>query len=128
MSLGIIKFLITITFVVVVLKLILPARGVEQITVNELRKYLKDESVQLIDVRPPNKYSGFHIFGFKNIPVSEINKKADTLSKDKKTITICQTGAHGNRACKKLKRRGFTNLANVRGGLSTWEPIHIDRT
>lgn|SRR5690625_1345869 len=128
MVLGVIKFVVTILFVIVILKLILPARGVEQITAHDLRQYLKDDSVQLIDVRSPGKYNVFHIFGFKNIPVSEINKKIDTLSKDKKIITICQTGAHGNRACKKLKRRGFTNLANVRGGLSTWEPIHIDRT
>jgi len=123
-----IKFLASVIFAVLVLKKILPGRGIEQITVNDLKKRLKDESIQFIDVRPPAKYRQFHIFGFKNIPLREIRKQAKFLSKDKKTIVICQTGAKGNEACKRLKRRGFTNLANVRGGLSTWEPIHIDRT
>jgi|SRR5690625_4738670 len=128
MSLDMIKFLASITFAFVVLKKILPARGVTQMTVNDLRAQLKDESIQFIDVRPPAKYRQFHIFGFKNIPLRDIRKQAKNLSKDKKTIVICQTGARGNEACKRLKRRGFTNLANIRGGLSTWEPIHIDRT
>ncbi|HLR64424.1 MAG TPA: rhodanese-like domain-containing protein [Pseudogracilibacillus sp.] len=125
---GVIQFGITIIFVAVILKLILPARGVKQITVEELRPYLKENNVQLLDVRPVEKYERFHIYGFDNMPVANIKKEADQLDKNKLTITICQTGAHGNRACKKLKRRGFTNLANVRGGLSTWDHIHIDRT
>lgn len=125
---GVIQLVITLLFVAIVLKMILPARGVKQITADELREYLKDEEVQLIDVRPEVKYNKFHIYGFKNIPVADIRKEADSLDKDTLTITICQTGAHGNRACKKLKRKGFTNLANVRAGLSAWDPIHIDRT
>src|SRR5699024_6430354 len=108
---------------------ILPGRGVSQITVDDLKKLLEDdESVQLIDVRSPAKYRQFHIYGFENIPLKEIRKQAKSLSKDKQTVLICQTGTKGNEACKRLKRRGFTNLANVRGGLSTWDPIHIDRT
>ncbi|MEI3604411.1 rhodanese-like domain-containing protein [Pseudogracilibacillus sp. SE30717A] len=128
MSLDVIKFLVSIIFALLVLIKILPGRGINQITANDLRKQLKDESIQFIDVRPPAKYDQFHIYGFKNIPLREIRKQAKTLSKDKQTIVICQTGAKGNEACKRLKRRGFTNLSNVRGGLSTWEPIHIDRT
>lgn len=128
MSLGVIQFLVSITFALLVLKKILPGRGIKQITVTDLRKHLKDDSIQLIDVRPPVKYDQFHIYGFKNIPLRDIRKQARTLSKDKQTIVICQTGAKGNEACKRLKRRGFTDLSNVRGGLSTWEPIHIDRT
>src|SRR5690625_2452595 len=128
MSLGLIQFLASITFALLVFKKILPARGVTQLTVNDLRAQLKDETIQFIDVRPPAKYHQFHIFGFKNIPLREIRKQAKNLSKDKKVVVICQTGAKGNEACKRLKRRGFKKLANVRGGLSTWETVHIYRT
>ncbi|MEI3611144.1 rhodanese-like domain-containing protein [Pseudogracilibacillus sp. SO30301A] len=128
MSIDMIKFFASIIFATLVLIKILPGRGIAQITVNDLREQLKDESIQFIDVRSPAKYNQFHIYGFKNIPLREIRKQAKRLSKDTKTVVICQTGAKGNEACKRLKRRGFTNLANVRGGLSTWEPIHIDRS
>lgn len=127
-TIGIFKFVVTIVFVLTVLKIILPARGVKQITVNELRERLEDQDVQLIDVRHPAKYNQFHIYGFKNIPLHELRKKSATLDKDKEVITICQTGSQGNRACKRLKRYGFKNLTNVRAGLSTWDPVHIDRS
>lgn len=125
---GVFQILATILFVFVIFKMILPARGVKQITADELREQLKDESIQFIDVRTPAKYQQFHIFGFKNIPLKEIRNEANNLSKDKEIILICQTGALGNAASKRLKRKGFRNLTNVKGGLSTWEPIHIDRT
>lgn len=125
---DIITIVITILFVAFVFFKILPGRGVKQITVHELRPQLKDESIQFIDVRPPAKFNQFHIYGFRNIPLKEIRKQAKVLEKDKKIIVICQTGARANEACKRLKRRGFTDLSNVQGGLSTWDPIHIDRT
>lgn len=128
MAYDIVMIVITVLFIWFVFSKILPARGVAQITVDELRPQLKDEDIQFIDVRPPAKYEQFHIYGFKNIPLKEIRKRAKELDKNKKTILVCQTGTKGNEASKRLKRRGFTNLANVRGGLSTWDPIHIDRT
>lgn len=128
MTFEMFQIIVSIVFALLVFKKILPARGVEQLTADELREQLKDESIQFIDVRPPAKYNQFHIYGFKNIPLRDIRKEAKNLSKDKKVIVICQTGARGNEACKRLKRRGFKQLANVRGGLSTWDPVHIDRT
>lgn len=127
MSIGVFKFLSSIIFTFVILKTILPARGVEQITVRELHRRLKDESIQFIDVRPPAQYRRFHVFGFKNMPLRQLGKQVASLDKDRPVVTICQTGALGNRACKRLKRYGFKKLTNVRGGLSTWEPVHSPR-
>ena len=121
MPADIVIFLVSIVFGLLVLKKILPARDVKQITIDELKDLLKDESVQFIDVRPPIQYSRFHIYGFDNIPLKDIRKSANQLSPDKKTVLICQTGARGNEAAKRLKRKGFTDLINVRGGLSTWD-------
>src|SRR5699024_3354520 len=96
MSGDILIFVISVTFAFIVLNKILPARGVEQITVDELRPILRDASIQFIDVRPVQQYSRFHIYGFDNIPLKDIRKRAETLSKDKKVVLICQTGASGN--------------------------------
>ena len=127
MSIGVIKFFASVIFALIILRIILPARGVGQITTMELHGYLQDESIQFIDVRPPAHYERFHIFGFKNIPMRELRKQAARLDKDRPVVTVCQTGVHGNRACKRLKRYGFKKLMNVRGGLSAWEPIHPPR-
>ncbi|MGM8212288.1 rhodanese-like domain-containing protein [Virgibacillus sp. W0430] len=124
---DLIIFAISITFGALVLKKILPPRGVEQLTVDELRPMLKsntNDEYQFIDVRTVREYEKLHIYGFKNIPLHELKSKLNTLSKEKQIVVICQTGMRGNEACKRLKRRGFTKLANVRGGVSTWEPHH----
>lgn len=117
------NIIVTIAFVGFVLWKILPARGVEQIRTPELRELLKDKEIQFIDVRPHALFQQFHIYGFDNIPLNEIKEAAKHLSKDQKVVLICQTGTKGNEACKRLKRRGFHDLANVQGGLSSWEPV-----
>jgi len=115
---------ISITFAIIVLIQILPPRGVEQITVYDLADMLKDKDndYQYIDVRSPKKFRELHVYGFKNIPLNDLKKEIDTLSKDKKVVVMCQRGIYGNEACKILKRQGFSDLANVRGGVVTWEP------
>ncbi|MGM8365813.1 rhodanese-like domain-containing protein [Virgibacillus sp. W0181] len=122
---DLIIFAISFLFGALVLKKIFPPRGVEQLTTDELRLMLKDKENNdhyYIDVRTPREYERLHIFGFKNIPLYDLKKEVHTLPKDKKIVVVCQTGMRGNEACKRLKRRGFTDLANVRGGVSTWEP------
>lgn len=98
-----------------------PAKGVKQISTSELKGMLKDKNKHFIDVRTPAEYSGNHIREFKNIPLHEIGKKADTLSKDKEVVLICQSGMRSQNAAKALKRKGFTKILNVKGGMSAWK-------
>ena len=119
---------VSVLFIGYVLKKIIPGRGIGQITADELRKYLDKENrnnIQFIDVRQPAKYAEFHIPGFRNIPLKEIKKEAAHLDKDKKVVLICRTGMQGNEAAKRLKRRGFKDIDNVQGGLSTWTPVQL---
>ncbi len=128
MAFIIFNIIVTLAFVGFVFWKILPPRGVEQLRTPELRELLEDkESYQFIDVRAPQQFQQFHIYGFDNIPLNEIKEAAKHLSKDKKVVFICPTGTKGNEACKRLKRRGFTDLANVQGGLSAWDQVHIDQ-
>lgn len=126
MSLALVQCMLSVLFVLIVFKMILPAKNVEQITLSQLHERLQEEKgdTQFIDVRPRRQYEQFHVFGFRNIPLKDLRRQATTLDKNKPIVTICQTGVQGNRACKRLKRYGFTQLANVRGGLSTWEPFY----
>ncbi|HLR80586.1 MAG TPA: rhodanese-like domain-containing protein [Bacillota bacterium] len=124
MNIQILVFFMSILFGAIVLIEVLPPRGVEQITVIELIELLKDRSknnYQYIDVRTSKQFHRLHVFGFNNIPLHDLKKKANQLSKDKKVVVISERGIGGNEACKILKRRGFSNLANVRGGVVTWE-------
>ncbi|MEC2071969.1 rhodanese-like domain-containing protein [Alkalihalophilus marmarensis] len=103
-----------------VVKRILPANGVKQITTEELRKELTRKDVQLVDVRTQGEFSGRKIKQAKNIPLHELKGHHNELSKDKEVIVICQSGMRSNKACGTLKKLGYSNITNVKGGMSAW--------
>lgn len=99
---------------------ILPVKGVRQITASQLKHELKDTNKQFIDVRTPGEFKGNHIRGFRNIPLDQLLKSSDSLSKDQEVVLICQSGMRSNKASKSLRKSGFEKVTNVKGGMSAW--------
>jgi rhodanese-related sulfurtransferase len=99
-----------------------PTKGVNNITTVQLRDLMKTKQAgtQLIDVRTPGEYKGNHIKGFKNIPLQQLANRTGELSKDKDIVVICQSGMRSSQASKLLKKSGFKNITNVKGGMSAW--------
>jgi len=114
----VIEWILIIILVAFFVYRITPAKGIKTISTEELKSVLNDPNKVFIDVRSPIEYKGQHIKQFQNIP---LRKNFKNLPKDKEIVVICQTGIRSNQACKKLKRRGYTNITNVRGGLSQWK-------
>lgn len=98
----------------------IPTKGVTNITVHEAKKKSTNKKVQLIDVRTPSEYKANHAPQFKNIPLSELPKKIDKFDKTKEIVVICQSGMRSAKAAKLLKKQGFENINNVKGGMSAW--------
>jgi|SRR5699024_181710 len=115
--------LLSCLFAGYVLYEILPPWGVKRIDVLELVEMLETnmEDYQYIDIRPKEQFHRMHVYGFRNIPLKDIKNKINTLSKDKKTVIICERGNNSNEASRVLKRHGFSDIINVRGGIITWE-------
>ncbi|MCL6573723.1 MAG: rhodanese-like domain-containing protein [Bacillus sp. (in: Bacteria)] len=99
---------------------LLPVKGVRGITTIQLKNELGDKNKQYIDVRTPGEFKGRSIKEFKNIPLNQLANKASTLSKDKEVIVICQSGMRSAQAAKTLKKLGFQQITNVKGGMSAW--------
>jgi len=77
----------------------------------------KKEDIQIIDVRIiadtalPFKTSVF-------IPFDKLTKNIDKISREKKVVFICDTGANSFFAVKILQQfHNFTNLWNLKGGI-----------
>lgn len=98
----------------------MPVKGVSNISVQEAKDKFKDSNVQFIDVRTPGEYKANHRKPFKNIPLSNLPSKLDTLDKEKEIVVICQSGMRSARAAKMLKKQGFQKISNVKGGMSVW--------
>lgn len=98
----------------------MPAKGVKSISTTQLKDQLNRKDIQFIDVRTPGEYKGRNIRQFKNIPLNTLSVNVDKLKKDQEVIVICQSGMRSSNACKILKKNGFTNVTNVRGGMSAF--------
>lgn len=118
-----IRYIVIIALVIYIIMRMMPAKGVNNITVEELKGMLKNKDKQFVDVRTVGEYRSGHVKNFKNIPLNQIGKVApQELDTNKEVVLICQTGVRSQRAAKVLKRKGFTNITNVRGGVSHWKP------
>jgi len=116
-----VNYLVIALFLVFMIKRFLPTKGVNHISTSDLKSELKDKNKQFVDVRTPGEFKGNHIRGFKNIPLQQLTQKAEKeLSKEKEVIVICQSGMRSQQASKILKKLGFTNVTNVKGGMSAW--------
>ncbi len=74
---------------------------------------------KLIDVRNPEEVAGGTIPRAKNIPLTELRGKLDTLSRDVEYLVFCQVGLRGYLACRILTQHGF-KCRNLTGGYKTF--------
>ncbi|REB08083.1 rhodanese-like domain-containing protein [Sporosarcina sp. BI001-red] len=98
-----------------------PTKGIRTMSTIEVKALTKDKSKQFVDVRTPGEYQGRHVKEFKNIPLNDLGNRLDELDKNKETYVICQSGMRSARAAGILKKQGFTEVINVKGGMSAWQ-------
>lgn len=92
----------------------------KEITVQELKEMMdRDEQFQLIDVREPFEYEVSNLNGL-NIPLAGILIEQDKIAKDIPVIIQCRSGKRSAQAVMLLEQQGFTNLANLKGGILAW--------
>src|SRR5690348_3153523 len=116
-----IEYIVIALLLFFMFKRFLPTKGVNNISTSELKTQLNDKNKQFVDVRTLGEFKGNHIKGFKNIPLQQLAQKAEKeLSKEKEVVVICQSGMRSQNASKVLKKLGFTNVTNVKGGMNAW--------
>ncbi|MDZ7648004.1 MAG: ThiF family adenylyltransferase [Cytophagales bacterium] len=93
----------------------------KEVTVQELKAMMDSKAdFQLIDVREPHEFDICNLDG-ELIPQGEIPNSVDRVSKDKKVIIQCRSGARSGNMVQWLeKNHGFTNLYNLKGGILAW--------
>ncbi|MBA3704582.1 MAG: rhodanese-like domain-containing protein [Bacteroidetes bacterium] len=92
----------------------------KEVTVSELKE-LKDNQTdfQLIDVREEHELEICEIGG-EHIPMGDIMDNLDKISKTKKVIIHCRSGARSGAICAALEAEGYNNVYNLKGGIIGW--------
>jgi sulfur dioxygenase len=80
------------------------------------------QAVQTLDVREPQEFVGplGHIRGAILIPLGELAERAGELSRDRPIVTVCRAGSRSAQATVILREAGFTDIANLAGGMLRW--------
>jgi len=95
--------------------------NVEQLTAEQLKSRLEGTTNPvLLDVREPWEFAICHIEGSKLIPIREIPNAINQLDQDQEIVVICHTGVRSLSVCVFLKNEGFSNVANLSGGVHAW--------
>src|ERR1700733_5083698 len=78
--------------------------------------------VQILDVREAEEFTGppGHIPGAGLIPLGELATRVDELARDRPTVAVCRARSRSAQATAILLQAGFTNVANLNGGMLRW--------
>lgn len=78
--------------------------------------------VQVVDVREPSEFTGplGHIQGAALVPLGELAARAKELPKDRPIVAVCRAGSRSAQATTILQKAGFTDIANLPGGMLRW--------
>ena len=93
----------------------------KEVTVSELKEMQDNgEDFQLIDVREPYE-ADIASIGGELIPQGQIPDNVDKISRDKKVVIHCRSGARSGRIVQYLEQQHrFDNLYNLKGGILAW--------
>ena len=92
-----------------------------EITPVELKaKMDAGEDFLLVDVREPSEFQFAKIPGAVLIPLGEIERRYEELPEDKEIILQCRSGMRSAQALGFLQAKGYTKLANLKGGILAW--------
>lgn len=84
----------------------------------------------VVDVRPAADFAKGHIINAMNLPMNGFKNQIAVLQKhkDKPILVSCRSGAQSTAACKELRKEGFSEVYNLRGGLLAWENANLPLT
>ena len=76
----------------------------------------------LLDVRSAEEFHGpdGHVAGSLLIPLPELEQRSGEIPTGKPVVVVCHSGSRSALATQQLLKEGFSEVANLRGGLSRW--------
>jgi glyoxylase-like metal-dependent hydrolase (beta-lactamase superfamily II)/rhodanese-related sulfurtransferase len=87
-------------------------------------------TAQIIDVRERDEFEGplGRISGARWIPLGELARRVGELARDRPVVAVCRSGARSAQASVLLQQAGFTEVANLAGGMLRWhaEGLPVD--
>lgn len=75
----------------------------------------------VVDVREMNEFMQVRLEDVALLPMSVFAARFGELPKDRPLLVMCAAGSRSAAATAHLLRNGYTDVANVAGGITEWE-------
>ena len=97
--------------------------GGPQIGTLEATRLMNQAQSLVLDVRDAKEYATGHLPRARHIPLAELTGRVGELAKykDKPVIVTDKGGA----ACRFLRKSGFTNVFQLKGGIAAWQQASL---
>ena len=101
---------------------------VREISVLELKaRRDRGDTPLVLDVREAWEVQLASIPGVVHVPMNQVPARLSEFARDAETIVMCHAGGRSMRVAQYLSNQGFTNVANLAGGIAAWSD-EVDAT
>ncbi|MDH5444425.1 MAG: rhodanese-like domain-containing protein [Gammaproteobacteria bacterium] len=98
-------------------------KGYPAVGPSEATHLINREDAVILDIREGNEFLSGHIVNSIHIPLGNLQDRQGELEKfkNKPIIAVCRSGQRSGTACARLKKAGFENIYNLKGGIMAWQ-------
>ena len=61
----------------------------------------------------------------QHVPLNELKDRLDEIPRDRPVIPVCHAGMRSGQATVILRQAGFPRVANLRGGMLSWQQLGL---
>ena len=96
--------------------------GLPEVTTLDTTRLMNAGNGLVLDVRPKEEFVTGRIPKSRNIPLLDLETRADEISKFKeKPVILAGSVANAVKAAATLKKLGFTQVSLLQGGFASWK-------
>ena len=101
--------------------------GGSEIGTLEATRLMNQSGSLVLDVRDAKDYAAGHLPRARHIPLKELAGRLGELAKfkEKPVIVTDKSGTRAGMACRFLRRSGFSNVFQLKGGVAAWQQASL---
>jgi len=93
----------------------------------EATRLMNQSNTLVLDIRDGKDFATGHLPKARHIPLKELEQRAAEIQKfkEKPVLVTCRSGNRAGAAARVLKKLGFNQVFQLKGGLQAWEQASL---